>query len=80
MRIPARHGFPALSRPLVLILLRIEVVASIPSVVWTASVGYNNTGAESSELARTAIGGIPDVATRRNAQKILASLPSNKRS
>ena len=32
------------------------------------------------ELARTAIGGIADAATRRNAQKILVSLPSNKRS
>ena len=32
------------------------------------------------ELARTAIGGIADAATRRNAQKILASLPSNRRS
>ena len=32
------------------------------------------------ELARTAIGGIADVATRRNAQKILVSLPSNRRS
>ena len=32
------------------------------------------------KLARTAIGGIADVATRRNAQKILASLPSNRRS
>ena len=31
-------------------------------------------------LARTAIGGIADVATRRNAQKILLSLPSNRRS
>ena len=49
MRIPARQGFPALSRPLVLILLRIEVVASIPSVVWTASMGHNDTRAESSE-------------------------------
>ena len=29
------------------------------------------------ELARTAIGRIADVATRRNAQKILVSLPSN---
>jgi hypothetical protein len=32
------------------------------------------------KLARTAIGGIVDVATRRNAQKILLSLPSNRRS
>ena len=32
------------------------------------------------KLARTAIGGIADVATRRNAQKILLSLPSNRRS
>ena len=32
------------------------------------------------QLARTAIGGIADVATRRNAQKILLSLPSNTRS
>ena len=32
------------------------------------------------QLARTAIGGIADVATRRNAQKILLSLPSNRRS
>jgi hypothetical protein len=32
------------------------------------------------ELARKAIGGIADVATRRNAQKILLSLPSNRRS
>jgi hypothetical protein len=32
------------------------------------------------ELARTAIGRIADVATRRNAQKILVSLPSNRRS
>ena len=32
------------------------------------------------ELARTAIRGIADVATRRNAQKILLSLPSNRRS
>jgi hypothetical protein len=31
-------------------------------------------------LARTAIGGIADVATRRNAQNILLSLPSNRRS
>jgi hypothetical protein len=31
------------------------------------------------ELARTAIGGIADVATRRNAQNILLSLPSNRR-
>jgi len=29
------------------------------------------------ELARTAIGRIADVATRRNAEKILVSLPSN---
>ena len=32
------------------------------------------------KLARTAIGGIADVATRRNAQTILLSLPSNRRS
>ena len=32
------------------------------------------------ELARPAIGRIADVATRRNAQKILVSLPSNRRS
>jgi hypothetical protein len=32
------------------------------------------------KLARTAIGGIADVATRRNAQNILLSLPSNRRS
>ena len=32
------------------------------------------------ELARTAIGRIADVVTRRNAQKILVSLPSNRRS
>jgi hypothetical protein len=32
------------------------------------------------QLARTAIGGIGDVATRHNAQKILLSLPSNRRS
>ena len=32
------------------------------------------------KLARTAIGGIVDVTTRRNAQKILVSLPSNRRS
>src|SRR5215831_13674035 len=32
------------------------------------------------KLARTAIGGIADAATRRNAQKILLSLPSNRRS
>jgi hypothetical protein len=32
------------------------------------------------KLARTAIGRIADVATRRNAQKILVSLPSNRRS
>ena len=32
------------------------------------------------KLARTAIGGMADVATRRNAQKILLSLPSNRRS
>ena len=32
------------------------------------------------KLARTAIRGIADVATRRNAQKILLSLPSNRRS
>jgi hypothetical protein len=31
------------------------------------------------ELARSAIGGIPDAATRRSAQEILASLPSNRR-
>ena len=32
------------------------------------------------KLARTAIGGIADVATRRNAQQILLNLPSNRRS
>jgi hypothetical protein len=32
------------------------------------------------ELARTAIGRIPDKATRRSAQEILLSLPSNRRS
>jgi hypothetical protein len=32
------------------------------------------------KLARTAIGRIADVATQRNAQKILVSLPSNRRS
>ena len=32
------------------------------------------------KLARTAIGSIADVATRRNAQNILLSLPSNRRS
>ena len=32
------------------------------------------------KLARTAIGLIADVATRRKAQKILVSLPSNRRS
>ena len=32
------------------------------------------------KLAQIAIGGIADVATRRNAQKILLSLPSNRRS
>jgi len=32
------------------------------------------------KLARTAIGRIADVATRRNAQKILLSLPSNRKS
>jgi hypothetical protein len=32
------------------------------------------------KLARTSIGRIADVATRRNAQKILVSLPSNRRS
>ena len=32
------------------------------------------------ELARTAIGRIADVATRRNARNILVSLPSNRRS
>ena len=32
------------------------------------------------KLARTAIGGIADVSTRRNAQNILLSLPSNRRS
>jgi hypothetical protein len=32
------------------------------------------------KLGRTAIGRIADVTTRRNAQKILASLPSNRRS
>ena len=32
------------------------------------------------ELAQTAIRRIADVATRRNAQKILLSLPSNRRS
>ena len=32
------------------------------------------------QLARTAIGSIADVATRRNAQNILLSLPSNRRS
>jgi hypothetical protein len=32
------------------------------------------------ELARTAVGRIADVATRRNAEKILVSLPSNRRS
>ena len=32
------------------------------------------------QLARTAIGGIADVATRRNAQKILLSLPSTRKS
>jgi hypothetical protein len=32
------------------------------------------------ELARTAIGQVADVATRGNAQKILVSLPSNRRS
>ena len=31
------------------------------------------------ELARTSIGQIADVATRRDAQKILVSLPSNRR-
>jgi hypothetical protein len=31
------------------------------------------------ELARTAIGGIAGVTIRRNAQKILLSLPSNRR-
>jgi hypothetical protein len=32
------------------------------------------------ELARTAIGHITDMATRRSAQKILVSLPSNRKS
>lgn len=32
------------------------------------------------KLARTAIGSIADVATRRNAQNILLSMPSNRRS
>lgn len=32
------------------------------------------------KLARTAVGGINDGATRRNAQKILAGLPSARRS
>jgi hypothetical protein len=32
------------------------------------------------ELARTAVGRIGDVGTRRNAQKIPVSLPSNRRS
>jgi hypothetical protein len=32
------------------------------------------------ELARTAIGHMADGATRRTAQKILSSLPSNRRS
>jgi hypothetical protein len=31
------------------------------------------------KLARTAIGGIADVATRRTAQNILLSLPSNRK-
>ena len=32
------------------------------------------------KLAQSAIGGIPDKATRRSAQEILGSLPSNRRS
>ena len=32
------------------------------------------------KLAQSAIGGIPDKATRRRAQEILGSLPSNRRS
>ena len=32
------------------------------------------------KLAQTAIGSIADIATRRAAQKILVSLPSNRRS
>jgi hypothetical protein len=46
-----------------------------------AALGAMSAGCELGlELARTAIGRIADVFTRRNAQKILVSLPSNRRS
>jgi hypothetical protein len=54
-----------------------EHIQSACSHVWGAMPAECELGLK---LARTAIGHIADVTTRRNAQNILVSLPSNRRS
>jgi hypothetical protein len=54
-----------------------EHIQSARSSVWAAMSAECELGLK---LARTAIGRITDVTTQRNAQKILLSLPSNRKS